>query len=113
MVLKAEGWLSEFQKWHKRAARKHCREVQKWQKPEIDWVKCNFNKAWSRNGLRGGFGVIVRNHMGGISCEPLRVLCEMTPIGFPCRVDCFFEMQFYWLKTIVMFGWRINLRGRF
>ncbi|CAN6562363.1 unnamed protein product [Malus baccata var. baccata] len=63
VVLRVEGWLHEFQKWHKRAAKKASREVQQWQKPKIGWVKCNFDGAWSRNDLRG-MGWVARDFTG-------------------------------------------------
>lgn len=62
--MRAEGWLLEFQKCHKRDAKKATREVQQWQKPEVGWVKCNFDGAWCHNGSRGSFGVVIRNHFG-------------------------------------------------
>lgn len=31
----------------------------KWSKPNVGWVKCNFDGAWIQNGLRGGFGVML------------------------------------------------------
>ncbi|XP_050108382.1 uncharacterized protein LOC126587381 [Malus sylvestris] len=64
IVLRTEGWMQEYHKWHKPAAKRSIREVQKWRKPEEGWIKCNFDGAWSQSGLRGGFGVVIRNHLG-------------------------------------------------
>lgn len=38
--------------------------VQKWSKPGEGWVKCNFDGAWSQNGRRGGYEVVIWNHEG-------------------------------------------------
>lgn len=51
-MLRDEGWLHEFQKWHKTATKKTNRVVQKRSKPEVGWVKCNFDGALSQSGLR-------------------------------------------------------------
>ncbi|KAB2602414.1 hypothetical protein D8674_003419 [Pyrus ussuriensis x Pyrus communis] len=37
---------------------------QKWRRPGVDWVKCNFDGAWIQQGSRGGFGAVLRDHMG-------------------------------------------------
>lgn len=54
IVLRAEGWLFEFQRRHKAAVKRTNREVQKWWKPEVGWVKCNFDGKWFARGLWGG-----------------------------------------------------------
>lgn len=58
VVLRAKGWLREFQQWHKEAAKKAGGEVQQWQKPEVGWVKCNFDggmeSKWATMGFWGG-----------------------------------------------------------
>ncbi|KAM1077700.1 hypothetical protein ACFX19_025460 [Malus domestica] len=35
--------------------------VQKWQKLDFGWIKCNFDAAWYEIGSRGGIGIVVRN----------------------------------------------------
>lgn len=51
IVIRTKGWMHEFQKWHKTAGRKVSPEIQKWCKPREGWLKCNFDGAWSQNGL--------------------------------------------------------------
>lgn len=64
IVLRTEGWMQEFHKWHKPVARKAARELQKWRKPDEGWIKCNFDGAWNQSGRWGGYGVVLRNHLG-------------------------------------------------
>ncbi|XP_028946850.2 uncharacterized protein [Malus domestica] len=64
IVLQTEGWMQEFHKWHKPATKKKNREVQRWGKPAEGWIKCNFDGAWNKGNNRGGFGVVIRNHLG-------------------------------------------------
>ncbi|KAM1146157.1 hypothetical protein ACFX19_038726 [Malus domestica] len=39
IVLRTEGWLYEYHIWHKTQNRKSAREVQKWRKPGVGWLK--------------------------------------------------------------------------
>ncbi|KAM1438681.1 hypothetical protein ACFX14_012317 [Malus domestica] len=65
IILRTEGWLYEYHKWHKTQNRKSVREVQKWRKPGVRWLKCNFYGAWSKTESRGGgYGVVIRDHTG-------------------------------------------------
>lgn len=38
--------------------------VQKWEPPALGWVKVNVDGATSKNGDKGGVGVVFRNHEG-------------------------------------------------
>ena len=64
IVLRAEGWMQEFHKWHKSATKKKNRDTQRWGRPAEGWFKCNFDGAWNKFSNRGGFGVVIRNHLG-------------------------------------------------
>ncbi|XP_068329645.1 uncharacterized protein [Pyrus communis] len=64
LVLWTEGWLQEFQRCHKTDIKKGTCELQKWKRPVENWVKCNFNGVWNHRQHRGGFGIVLRNHMG-------------------------------------------------
>ena len=75
-MLQAEGWLQEFYRCHKTIAKKGRRDLQKWNKPEAGWVKCNFDGAWIPNQKRGGFGVVIRNQAGvflGATTGPIEI----------------------------------------
>lgn len=73
IVIRTEGWMFEFHKWHKSAGHKGTREIQKWCKPRAGRLKCNFDGAWSQNGPRRAFGFVIRNHFG-ISWQLLQAL---------------------------------------
>ena len=64
IVLRTEGWLQEYQKWHKPATKKKNRDCQRWGKPAEGWIKCNFDGAWNKLRNRGGFGLVIRNQLG-------------------------------------------------
>ncbi|XP_068340407.1 uncharacterized protein [Pyrus communis] len=54
----------EFRKWH--GSKQGSRRItpQKWEKPGVGWVQCNFDGAWDEVGERGGVGVVVRDENG-------------------------------------------------
>lgn len=63
IVLRTEGWMHEFHKWHKSMVRMANWEIQKWMRLVEGWVKCNFDGAWNQRSNRGGYGVVIRNHV--------------------------------------------------
>ncbi|RXH81149.1 hypothetical protein DVH24_005063 [Malus domestica] len=54
------AWLQEFRKWH--GSKQGSRRItpQKWEKPGVGWVKCNFDGAWDEVGELGGVGVMLQ-----------------------------------------------------
>lgn len=64
LVVRTEGWLQEYQKWHKTGTEKSINRPQIWRRAEVDWVKCSFDGAWIQQGSRGGFGAVMRDHGG-------------------------------------------------
>lgn len=64
LVIETEGWLRKYQKWHKKGTTKSSGPPQQWERPKVDWVKCDFNGAWLQQGSRRGFGAVMRDHRG-------------------------------------------------
>ncbi|KAM1482934.1 hypothetical protein ACFXTO_035179 [Malus domestica] len=59
VVVWSENWLQEYKKWHKMSLKKSNRPVQRWSKPSVGWVKCNFDGGmgakWDEMWLWGDF----------------------------------------------------------
>ncbi|XP_048425273.1 uncharacterized protein LOC125470355 [Pyrus x bretschneideri] len=78
LLITAESWLQEYHKWHKLGAKKSMKVQQKWRRPGVNWVKCNFDGVWIQQGSRGGFGAVQRDHMGEF------VAAATGPLGWTC-----------------------------
>lgn len=86
LLIRTEGWLQEYHKCHKSGTKKSMKVQQKWRRPGVDWVKCNFDGAWIHQGSRGGFGAVLRDHMGDF------VAAVAGPLGWTgsaCRTLCY------------------------
>lgn len=56
--------------------KKSTKVQQKWRRPRVDWVKCNFDGAWIQQGSRGAFGAMLRDHLGNF------VASVVGPLGW-------------------------------
>nr|XP_008380880.2 uncharacterized protein LOC103443766 [Malus domestica] len=96
--------MYEFHKWHKPEARKASREHQKWGRPVEGWVKCNFDGAWNNRSNRGGFGVVIRNHL---------VECLVAAIGPIERANSALHVEFFVARKVaVLVGTICTVEGK-
>lgn len=63
--IKAQTWLTELKKWNAASPQISSAITHKWKFPDSGWIKCNFDAAWDERGSVGGFGIVVRNSVGG------------------------------------------------
>lgn len=51
----SQAWLLEYKKWHGRQI-KHNQQfgaVDRWKKPTVGWLKCNFDGSWKEQEKKG------------------------------------------------------------
>nr|XP_028946810.1 uncharacterized protein LOC103403753 [Malus domestica] len=61
LQIQAHTWLLEFKKWNVVQPKPKVVEVDKWRRPEVGWLKCNFDGAWDEPNNRGGAILIIRD----------------------------------------------------
>lgn len=63
---KSQASLQEYRKLH---GSKKCSRPsipQKWEKPDVGWLKCNFDGTWDELGELGGIGGVIRDDNGAL-----------------------------------------------
>ena len=100
MVVCSESWLQEFQKWHKPVSKKGppvvlCGGIS----PVLAGLNAIFDGGLVfKNELRGGFGVVMRDHEGGLIA---------AAAGSSGRISSAFEAELVAARQAVLFGPRV------